>query len=71
MQKVVEVEDLAKTYYSEVYRISRFQAAKIAHLRILATMERNKAESGGKDVHWEKAHDYLNKYYSALKERIA
>ncbi|HLE49324.1 MAG TPA: polyprenyl diphosphate synthase [Patescibacteria group bacterium] len=73
IQSAGEIEDLAKNYYSEVYRISKFQATKIAHLRMLATIERNRAEAeaGGGDLHWVKAYEYLNKYYSALKDRIA
>lgn len=59
-----ESEDLAKEHLAEVYRISVFQAAKAAHLRVLANVARNKGE-------WDKAKDYLQKYYNALKERVA
>lgn len=59
-----EAEETAKELYAEVYRISLFQAAKAAHLRVLATLERNKGN-------WVKAEDYLQKYYRALKERVA
>ncbi len=59
-----ENEELAKTHLAEVYRISLFQAAKAAHLRVLANVERNRGN-------WDKAEDYLEKYYSALKERVA
>lgn len=59
-----ENEELTKEHLAEVYRISSFQAAKAAHLRVLANIERNKGN-------WEKAEDYLNKYYAALKERVA
>lgn len=59
-----EAEQTAKELYAEVYRISLFQAAKAAHLRVLATLERNKGD-------WAKAEDYLQKYYHALKERVA
>lgn len=59
-----ENEDLAREHLAEVYRISLFQAAKAAHLRVLANIERNKGN-------WDKAEDYLQKYYSALKERVA
>src|SRR5690606_27506052 len=31
-----EIEDVARNYFSEVYRISNYQAAKVAHLRVLA-----------------------------------
>lgn len=66
-----DAEETAKKLYAEVYRISLFQAAKLAHLRVLATIERNLAEKGMGDVHWAHAEDYLEKFYSALKERVA
>ncbi len=59
-----EDEDGMKEYLAEVYRISTFQAAKAAHLRVLANIESNKGN-------WEAAEDYLQKYYKALKERVA
>ena len=59
-----ENEELATQHLAEVYRISIFQAAKAAHLRVLANIERNRGN-------WDKAGDYLEKYYSALKERVA
>ncbi len=71
IREAANVEDLAKEYYAEVYRISLFQAAKAAHLRVLANVERNLAEQGLGDEHWDKAEDYLYKFYSALKERVA
>ena len=64
-------EVTARELYAEVYRISLFQAAKLAHLRVLATVERNLAEKGFGEDHWERAEDYLEKFYSALKERVA
>ena len=66
-----ESEDATCEYLAEVYRISLFQAAKAAHLKVLANVERNMALAGRGDQHWEKAEDYLQKYYSALKERVA
>lgn len=66
-----EVEDTTRDLVSEVYRISEFQATKAAHLRALATIERHKAESGKGEEHWDRAEDYLGKYYKALKDRIA
>ena len=66
-----ELEDTTRDLVSEVYRISDFQATKAAHLRALATLERRKAELGQGEEHWEKAEDYLEKYYRALKDRIA
>jgi len=59
-----ESEELTKEHVAEVYRISLFQAAKAARLRVLANVARNKGD-------WIKAEDYLEKYYNALKERIA
>ncbi len=66
-----EVVDTTREYLAEVYRISLFQAAKAAHLRVLAAVERNLAERGMGEAHWAKAEDYLHKYYQALKERVA
>jgi undecaprenyl diphosphate synthase len=66
-----EGEDTTREYLAEVYRISLFQAAKAAHLKVLANIERNKAEKGQGEEHWAKAEDYLQKYYHALKERVA
>jgi undecaprenyl diphosphate synthase len=59
-----ENEELTKEHLAEVYRISLFQAAKAAHLRVLANSARNKGD-------WNLASDYLQKYYHALKERVA
>jgi undecaprenyl diphosphate synthase len=64
-------EDMAKEHLAEVYRISLLQAAKAAHLRVLAGVEKNLALAGLGEEHWQKAEDYLQKYYSALKERVA
>ncbi|MBU0570369.1 undecaprenyl diphosphate synthase family protein, partial [Patescibacteria group bacterium] len=66
-----EVENTARSLYSEIYRISSFQAAKLAHLSVLANIEKNLAERGLGEHHWDKAEDYLHKFYSALKERVA
>ncbi len=65
------VEDTARHLYAEVYRISVFQATKAAHLRVLANIERNLAEKGYGEYHWDRAEDYLEKFYRALKERVA
>jgi undecaprenyl diphosphate synthase len=69
--EAADLEDVARELYAEVYRISLFQAAKAAHLRVLAGIERNLAEKGYGEEHWAKAEDYLQKFYSALKERVA
>lgn len=71
IEQAVDIEYTASKLYAEVYRISLFQAAKAAHLRVLAAIERNLAENGFGEQHWDKAQDYLQKFYSALKERVA
>lgn len=67
----VEAEDVVKNLLAEEYRISNYQFDKAAHLRVLAEMERNKALAGMGEKHWQLAFNYLEKYYRALKERIA
>jgi len=71
IREATNSEETAKELYAEVYRISLFQAGKLAHLRVLANIEKNLAENGFGEKHWEKAEDYLEKFYSALKERVA
>jgi len=71
VEETLDAEKTAQELYAEVYRISLFQAAKLAHLRVLATVERNLAERGFGEKHWVRAEDYLQKFYSALKERVA
>ena len=71
IERVGEAESIAKEHLAEVYRISLLQAAKAAHLRVLAEIERNLGLAGLGEEHWAKAEDYLQKYYSALKERVA
>lgn len=66
-----EVEDTTRSLVSEVYRISRFQASKAAHLRALATMERRRAQRGEGEKHWAMAENYLTLYYQALKDKVA
>ncbi|HJX59136.1 di-trans,poly-cis-decaprenylcistransferase [Candidatus Woesebacteria bacterium RBG_19FT_COMBO_47_8] len=66
-----EAEETARELYAEVYRISLLQAAKAAHLRVMANIERGLAERGFGDKHWARAEDYLEKFYRALKERVA
>jgi len=71
VKEAADIEETARQYYAEVYRISLLQAAKLAHLRVLANIERNLAERGMGEYHWDRAEDYLQKFYSALKERVA
>jgi hypothetical protein len=66
-----EIENTTRTQLAEVYRISDLQAAKAAHLRVLAGSERVLAESGAGDEHWVLAEDYLRLHYEALKDRVA
>ena len=66
-----EAENMTKEHLAEFYRISLFQATKAAHLRVLAEVERNMGQAGLGEEHWTKAEDYLQKYYAALKERVA
>ncbi|KKU12329.1 MAG: Isoprenyl transferase [Candidatus Woesebacteria bacterium GW2011_GWA1_45_8] len=69
--EAADAEETARKLYAEVYRISLLQAAKAAHLRVLANIERNLAERGFGEHHWKRAEDYLHRFYSALKERVA
>ena len=71
VEGAMEAENSARELYAEVYRISLFQATKLAHLRVLASVERNLAEAGMGEQHWVKAEDYLQKFFVALKERVA
>lgn len=66
-----DAEELACQHLAEVYRISLLQAAKAARLRVLAGVEKNLALAGLGEEHWDRAEDYLQKYYTALKERVA
>ncbi len=56
-------EDYRKLY-AETYRFSDFQASKSAHLAYLANNELKKNN-------FRRARDYLEKFYEALKERVA
>jgi undecaprenyl diphosphate synthase len=69
--KAKVAEETAQELYAEVYRISLLQAANLAHLRVMANIERNLAQRGLGDKHWDKAEEYLQKFYIALKERVA
>ncbi len=70
-QLTQEFEDTTRELLTEVYRMSDYQANKAAHLRALATIEKNLAEHGGGEEHWAKAGEYLHLYYRALKDRVA
>lgn len=57
-------EEGLREYLAEKFRFSTFQAAKSAHLAYLANAEVSKKN-------WEKAKWYMEKFYRALKERVA
>jgi undecaprenyl diphosphate synthase len=57
-------EDKFRQLLAEKFRFSNFQAAKSAHLAYLANVEMARNN-------WEKARGYMEKFYQALKERVA
>ncbi len=57
-------EQELKQMYAETYRVSDFQASKSAHLAYMANAEIEKSD-------FKKAATYLEKFYKALKERVA
>ena len=57
-------EESLREYLAEKFRFSTFQAAKSAHLAYLANAEVAKKN-------WEKAKWYMERFYQALKERVA
>lgn len=57
-------EEDFKNYLAEKFRFSTFQAAKSAHLAWLASAEVTKNN-------WDKARNLTEKFYLALKERVA
>lgn len=59
-----QTEEEMKHLLAEKFRFSNFQAAKSAHLAHLANAEVVKKN-------WVKAKWYMEKYYQALKERVA
>lgn len=65
------LEDQLKEFYAEIYRVSEFQAAKIAHLAALAYEAKTEAEKTGNKKYWQKAEFLLEQFYSALKSRVA
>lgn len=69
--KTTDIEETTADLLAEEYRISAFQARKAAHLMVLAETEKNKALAGEGEKHWRLAHEYLQRYYRALKERVA
>ncbi len=56
--------DAATDLVAETYRISEFQAKKAGHLKVLAEEQKTLGN-------WNLAHEYLTKYYRALKDRVA
>jgi undecaprenyl diphosphate synthase len=72
--KVSNRQERLQEWCAEKFRVSQFQASKAAHLASLAANERNLAELAQGDVaskHWEKAEWYMERYYSAIKDRVA
>lgn len=57
-------EDRLRQLVAEKFRVSNFQASKSAHLAYLANVEMGKKN-------WEKARGLMEKFYQALKERVA
>lgn len=57
-------EDNMRELLAEKYRFSTFQASKSAHLAILGQQEATRGN-------WDKAKGFFEKYYAALKERVA
>lgn len=62
--KAGEDEAGLRRFLAEKFRFSDFQAAKSAHLALLANTEVGKKN-------WDKARRYMEMFYRALKERIA
>lgn len=58
------LEECLRQLYAEVFRVSDFQASKAAHLAALAQTEMDKKN-------WNQAQSLLEKFYAALKERVA
>ncbi|MBI4059422.1 di-trans,poly-cis-decaprenylcistransferase [Candidatus Microgenomates bacterium] len=70
----VELQNVTRELYAELFRIPIFQANKIAYLRVLAQEQQKQADLATgkrKEVLAKKAEDYLVKSYEALKERVA
>ncbi|KKU89845.1 MAG: Isoprenyl transferase [Candidatus Yanofskybacteria bacterium GW2011_GWA1_48_10] len=58
------LEEHLRQLYAEVFRVSDFQASKAAHLAALAQGEMDKKN-------WDLAEPLLERFYRALKERVA
>lgn len=57
-------EEDFRSWLAEKFRFSKFQAGKSAHLGYLAYQEMRRSN-------WEVAKKYMERYYAALKERVA
>lgn len=74
VRKDINLEAKARELYGEIFRFSDLQARKAGHLWVLATYERDLAENteGEKaKKHWDHYRWYLERFYQALKERVA
>lgn len=70
----VSLEQNLRELYAELFRVSELQASKAAHLLALATREQNSAQkASGTDAqkHWDYYRWYLERFYQAIKERVA
>ncbi|MDO8503540.1 MAG: polyprenyl diphosphate synthase [bacterium] len=70
----LKLEEGLRKLYAETFRFSDLQATKTAHLAALATAERDQAEKKSGDAakwHWERTRWYLERFYAALKDRVA
>ncbi len=70
----LKLEEGLRELYAETFRFSDLQARKSAHLAALATAERDRAEKKSGEAakwHWERTRFYLERFYAALKDRVA
>lgn len=70
----LKLEEGLRKLYAETFRFSDLQASKTAHLAALATAERDQAEKKTGEAasrHWERTRFYLERFYAALKDRVA
>jgi len=68
------LEQKLRELYAELFRVSELQASKAAHLLALATREQNSAQkASGTDAqkHWDHYRWLLERFYTAIKERVA
>ncbi|MBU1110838.1 di-trans,poly-cis-decaprenylcistransferase [Patescibacteria group bacterium] len=79
LEDSVDKEPLEQAFielYGEIFQQSALQLQQAAHWRAMATFEHDLAEKEGvtldeMEKHWGKARDYLEKFYSALRELVS